>query len=107
MDDKANVSAFLVGVAALLMGVGTFGVVHALNMDTTVEVPGQPSETIGSGEFSIDIPSVPAQRVHNIGLMEERRTWLILSGLALIVGVLCLGISALTKDTRGNNNYPR
>lgn len=79
------------GFGELLIAAGVVGLLVAMNMDTTVEVPGQPGQTIGSGEFSTYIPPVPSQRVHNIGLMDERRNWLIVLGFVLVSGFILLG----------------
>jgi preprotein translocase subunit Sss1 len=90
----------ITGFGLLLVAVGVIGLLVALNKDTTVEVPGQPGQTIGSGEFSTYIPSVPSQRVHNIGLMDERRNWLIVSGFVLVGGVLLLGFGTLREQIK-------
>ncbi len=71
-------------VAAIVFAISAF------QMDTTVESGG---ETFGSGEFEL---TVPKSRVHNIGLMEERRNYLLGSGLAALAGVLLLGFGSLS-----------
>jgi hypothetical protein len=66
-------------VGAVLFIVGVFNVALAVGMDTTVEVPS--TELFGQ--------SVGGGRVHNLGLMEERRTKLTL-GIAMATGGFAL-----------------
>lgn len=61
-------------------------------MDTTVEAGGK---RIGYGQFS---QYVPETRVHNIGLMEERRNYLIISSIAVVIGVILFGFGALAEN---------
>jgi len=84
-------------LGGIFIALGTFGVIFALNMETTVEVPGRPSQRIGFGEFSQEIPGVPAQRVNNIGFMDNRRNYLMLSCVSLVLGVVLLGFGALVE----------
>ena len=98
-------------IGILLIAVGVFGLVAAVNMDTTLEVPGQPGRTVGFGEFSTYIPPVPSQRVHNLGLMDQRRTWLVLSGFVFVGGLVLLGFGVVSEQTRignrlGNGKMP-
>jgi hypothetical protein len=91
------------GLGIFLIAVGVFGLLAAMNMDTTVEVPGLPGRTIGFGEFSTYIPSVPSQRVHNVGLMDQRRNWLILSGFVFVGGLVLSGFGILSEQARIGN----
>lgn len=72
-----------------LIGLGLIGLVTAMGMDTTVETGG---ETLGSGEFSF---RVPKSRVHNIGLMDERRNFLIASGVGILAGAILFGFGTV------------
>jgi hypothetical protein len=65
-------------LGGILVTLGTMGIIFALNMDTSVEVPVQHilGETIGGG------------RVNNIGLMQDRQNYLIGSGIAFIGGLI-------------------
>ena len=69
--------------------IGSFG----LSMDTTVEAGGQ---TIGSGQYSV---TVPKTRVHNIGLMEDRRLMLSVAGLSLLLGSIFIGFGTIATNT--------
>ncbi len=62
----------------------------ALNMDTSVETGG---ETFGSGSYSV---TVPRGRVNNLGLMDQRRNYLGVSGVAILAGVLLYGFGSLS-----------
>ena len=73
-----RIASWAIGVA------GMIGVIYALTMDTTVAIP-------ASGE--LELP----RRVHNIGLLEDRRTALIISSLAIVVGVIGEGFSFLAR----------
>jgi hypothetical protein len=79
------------GIILLAIGfaLGIFG----FSMDTTVESGGQ---TIGSGQYSV---RVPITRVHNIGLMEDRRLLLYGAGLSLLLGAIFTGFGTLAKAT--------
>jgi hypothetical protein len=83
-------------LGAVLIVLGCIGLIASWNMDTTVEAGG---ERIGSREFAFDVPKT---RVHNIGLMDDRRNYLLLSGLTLMVGVVTVGFGALA----GNQSAP-
>ena len=76
-------------IGGALLGFGIVGILSALSMDTTVQTGG---ETIGYGEFSTYIPT---QRVHNIGLMDEKRNYLVMSAVAAIVGAILFGFGVL------------
>lgn len=80
----------------VLVATGLCGLLVALNLDTTVEVPGQPGKVIEFGKSWDYIPSVPSQRVNNIGLMDQRRNWLIVSGI-VVSGILLFGLSEITN----------
>jgi hypothetical protein len=86
------------GLGLILIAVGVVGLLAAANMDTSVEVPGQPGRTIGFGEYSTYIPSLPPQRVVNLSLMDQRRTWLTLSGLIALGGILLFGFAFLSEQ---------
>lgn len=80
-----------------LVVAGLIWAVIAFNMSTTITTD---SETIGSGEYSVYVPS---QTVHNIGLMEERRNHLILSGLTVLAGVILIGFGSMTRQGESND----
>jgi hypothetical protein len=65
----------------LLVAGGAVGLIVALNMDTSVSTGG---DYLGFGV------STPRMRVNNLGLMEERRNFLMLSGLACLIGVILI-----------------
>ena len=79
----------LTGLAILIVGIIWAAI--AINMNTTVEAGGQ---TLGSGEFSVQVPRVTVQ---NLGLMEARRNQLMFAGLGVLVGVLLLGFGTLSQ----------
>lgn len=81
----------------ILVGVGLIWVLFALNMDTTVETGGQ---RIGSGAYSLDIPRA---RVHNLGLMEERRNHLIMASVTVLVGVILFGFGSISGSARSGD----
>lgn len=83
---------------ALGIGLGAF----AYSMDTIVDAGGQ---TFGFGEFAINVPK---SRVHNIGLMEDRRLLFYAAGLSLVLGTAFLGIATVAgaKTTTENNTRP-
>lgn len=68
----------LIGI--ILMVIGALGFVGSCNMDTTVAVDPVP----GAAAFGISLPS----RVHNIGLMEQRREGMVLCGVMFLVGLV-------------------
>lgn len=80
------------GIGLILIAVGVLGLLAALNLDTAVYVPGQ---TIGSGEFSTNIPS---QSVHNLGLMLRQLEWVVVSGLVALSGVLFYGFGQIIEQ---------
>jgi hypothetical protein len=80
----------LLGIVVLCLGVA--GLLIALMMDTTVESGGETVDVAGHPVY------VPRSRVHNIGLMEQRRTILMVSGIAVIVGVLFFGLGTLQEN---------
>jgi hypothetical protein len=72
-------------IGAILLVVGLlFGIV-ALNMDTSVATEAQ---SIGG----IDIPSV---RVNNLGLMDQRRNYLMVAAVGAVVGVLLVAAGSM------------
>lgn len=66
----------------LLLVVGSLWALVAFNADTTVSTE---SQFIGS-------TYIPSQKVHNIGKMDERRNHLMLSALAIVVGVILFAV---------------
>ncbi len=82
-----------IGIVVLVCGI--LGMIASLNMDTTVETGG---ESIGYGEYST---YVPLRRVHNIGLQQDQGNYMLLSGVAIISGILVIGFGALAEKTAG------
>jgi hypothetical protein len=72
-------SAALQVIGLVMCVLGLFSLLRFNNMDTTVEVPSV------TGPFG---GSIGGGRVHNIGLMDERRNGLMLSGGAVVLGAL-------------------
>jgi hypothetical protein len=81
-NDPRRSSARTLGDVIFILGV--LGLLYFYQMDTTV--PLSDSEFFGKNK-----------RIHNIGLMQERQNGLILSGLAVGVGVLCSAIAELNR----------
>lgn len=75
-----------------LFALGIIIAAFGLSMDTTVESGGQ---TIGSGDYSV---TVPKSRVHNLGLMDDRRTILYGAGLSLLLGAIFIGFGTLSAN---------
>lgn len=71
-----------IGICLLIIG-ASWGLV-AFNKDTTVETE---SHHIGD-------TYIPSQKVHNIGLMEDRRNHLMLAGLAIMGGIILFGFGS-------------
>lgn len=90
-------------VGILLAAVGVIWAVIAWNMETIVA-----TESTVIAEIY-----VPSQKVHNIGLMERRRSHLMLASVMTIAGVLLLGFGALSgsgsnrKTPNSPPNSPR
>lgn len=80
------------GVGGLLIGIGCVALLISWGVDTTVETGG---EVIGYGAHST---YVPRSRVHNIGLVEQRRNYLMISSLVTVVGVLLFGFGTLAEN---------
>jgi len=74
---------------AVLLVVGLLLGVVALNMDTSVATEAQ---SVGG----ITIPSV---RVNNLGLMDERRNYLIVASVIAVVGVLLVAAGAIQASS--------
>lgn len=74
----------------ILVVVGALWALIALNMDTTVETGG---ERIGSGAYPINVPKT---RVHNIGLMDERRNHLIIASVVALAGIMLFGFGSIS-----------
>lgn len=88
------------GMVFLLIGVVWGGV--ALNLPTTIQVPGQ---NVGSGEFQVSIPSI---EVHNLDLANRRQTQLIMAGLIAIVGSIFIGFGAVASQNHlASGNSPQ
>ena len=81
------------GLGIFLVVAGIVWALIAFNMDTTVTTE---SQTYGSGEYAIDVPSVT---VNNLGLMETRRNNLMFAGLTILVGVVLIGFGSLKRST--------
>lgn len=69
-------------IGFVLLGAGLSWLLYALNIDTSVQLP-----------YGAGWPG----RVQNLSLMEQRRTHLMLSGGAIVVGVLLLGFGRLQR----------
>lgn len=74
----------------VLLGIGGAWLVASLMMDTSVAVPG------GYGW---------SNRVQNLGLMEARRTHLMLSVSTIVVGILLIGFSSLRGAEQEESDY--
>jgi len=85
MASAGGVSMRAIGIVLLIVGV-IVGIV-ALSMNTTVTTK---PETIGGIE-------IPSQTVNNLGLMDDRRNTLIVSGLVVVVGVILLAVGSLQR----------
>ena len=70
-------------IGMLLIGVGLLLAGFALQMDTTVST--EPTNIAGI--------SIPAQRVVNLGLMDERRNFLMIAGVMVIAGVVVVSVN--------------
>lgn len=81
---KIGIAVFAIGVLALL---------GALNMSTTVWT--EPRGSIGSGTWT------PPRQVHNIGLMQERQNYILVSSLLIVVG---LSLFLFARFGRDSNN---
>lgn len=75
---SAGVSGLSVLGWLLLIG-GLIGLGYGMTIDTTVETGG---EHLGFGV------TIPRQRIHNVGLMNEKQNTLIVSGVIALVGVV-------------------
>jgi hypothetical protein len=75
-------------IGFLLLAVGCVGVLVSLNMDVTVGVESQVNGW------------TQVERVNNIGRMDERRNWLIVSGFAVITGAVFVGFGTLADKRR-------
>jgi hypothetical protein len=82
---------------ALALVLGAIALLYGLSMETAVKVPRQ---DFGFGIFT------PEMTVNNLGLMDEKRTVLMLSGLSVLVGVLCLGFSRKDSELSRRSHYP-
>ena len=81
------------GLGIFLVVAGIIWALIAFNMDTTVTTE---SQSYGSGEYAIDVPSMT---VNNLGLMETRRNNLMFAGLTILVGVVLVGFGSLSKKS--------
>lgn len=80
------------GFGIFLVVAGIVWALIAFNMDTTVTTE---SQSYGSGEYAIDVPSVT---VNNLGLMETRRNNLMFAGLTILIGVVLIGFGSSSKQ---------
>ena len=78
-------------IGAILIILGLVWAAIAFNMSTTVQAGG---ERIGSGAFSVDVPSVT---VNNLGLIEQRRNHLMMAGVAIIAGIILFGFGSASR----------
>jgi hypothetical protein len=70
-------------VGFILLAIGCVSGVASLLMDTTVSV-------------SHDVNGwTQVEQVHNVGRMDDRRTWLICSGVVALIGTLFVGFGSL------------
>jgi hypothetical protein len=76
------------GLGAILIVLGGIGLVYALRMDTSVKVAGM------------------SERVHNVGLMNQRQTILIVSGVALVGGFIFTGLATVASQMGGTARKP-
>lgn len=74
------------GIGIFALVVGSIWFVSAFNSDTTVPVPGIPGYS-------------SASRIHNIGLMDQRRNHLLIAGGIAFAGVILLGFGSIAKPT--------
>ncbi len=88
-------------IGIILIVIGIAWGIKAYNMEITIETGG---EIIGSGKFSTYIPK---QEIYNIGLLDERRTQLMLAGFAVLSGIIlyCFGtfsanLNLIETDTK-------
>ena len=80
------------GLGIFLVVAGIVWALIAFNMDTTVTTE---SQSYGSSEYAIDVPSVT---VNNLGLMETRRNNLMFAGLTILIGVVLIGFGSNSKQ---------
>lgn len=85
----------------LLVIAGLIWAAAAFSMDTTVTTD---SKTIGSGEYSIHVPS---QTVQNLGLMDDRRNHLMFSGLTILAGVILIGFGSASNPRATISRTPK
>ncbi len=78
-------------IGLVLVAIGIVLGAWAFTMDTAVETP---SQTIGSSRLRQYIPSV---YINNIGFMEDRRNYMMGSGLFIVVGAILIGFGSLKK----------
>jgi hypothetical protein len=71
------------GLGLFLIALGALGLLVGLCMDTSVDVPGL------------------SERVHNVGLMDQRRNLLIAGGFVLLGGLLCCGFAEHIEAAQG------
>jgi hypothetical protein len=72
-------------IGGVLIGVGLAWLGWAAMLDTTVVVMSQTY-------------SMPTGRVHNLGLVERRRTHLMLAGGTILVGTILMGFGSMRRD---------
>jgi len=73
-------------VGVLLFIIGGIWALFAFNMNTSVSIE---SQYVGG-------INIPAHAVHNIGLMDEKRSHLIISALLIVVGVILFVFGKVT-----------
>jgi len=94
LEAQGAVTMRVLGI--VLIAGGGIGLALALAMDVSVKAGGQ---RVGSGEYSTYIPEM---RVNNLGLMEDRRNYIIISCVSILVGALFIGFGALA-DTQSSS----
>lgn len=85
-------------IGAILIIAGLIWAAIAFNMSTAVEAGG---ERVGSGAFSVYIPRMT---VNNLGLMDQRRNHLMMSGVAVIAGIALFGFGSVSRAESPTTN---
>jgi len=81
-----NAGSMLTVVGMLIAATGIGGMVVSLMMDVTVEVPEQRIQVLD------EEVRTPAGRVYNLQLADNRRSCLITSAVAVLGGIMLMGI---------------
>jgi hypothetical protein len=118
-------------VGFILIALGVCGLVYAMNLDTTVEISRQSiglhfearDNSLDSNEDALNRSEslgesstfTPSARVHNLGLIFHKISWLLVSSVILVSGVLFYGFGFLggqksrneQRDTRITRKTPQ